>query len=105
MLSIRHILKIYYYVPFFAKTSISFAGFIAIFVMLKLLDQMLLLQIMFYVNQVRLIFQLLSGKRKHTTVTLCICKAASRSGRLAKFLSLKPLAVSSNLIVVKVLFF
>lgn len=95
----------YFYVPFFAETSISFAGFIAIFGMLKLLDQMLLLQIMFYVNQVRLIFQLLSGKGKHTIVTLCICKGASRSRRLAKFLSLKPLAVSSNLVVVKVLFF
>lgn len=102
MLGKGYIFQIYF--PFFAEASISYAFvFIAVFDTLKLLDQMLLLQSVIYVNRVRLILQPLSSKGKHIVGTPCICigKGASRLLRLAKSLSSKTLAVSSNLIVLK----
>lgn len=51
MLGKGYIFKIYFYFPFFAEASVSYAYvFIAVLDMLKLLDQMLLLQSVVYVN-------------------------------------------------------
>lgn len=51
MLGKGYIFQIYFYFPFFAEASISYAFvFIALFHMLKLLDQMLLLQSVIYVE-------------------------------------------------------
>jgi len=74
MLGKGYILQVYVYFPFFAEASVPCAlVFIAGFDVLKLLDQMLLLQSVIDVNGVRLSLQPLSSEGKCTVGTPCIC--------------------------------